>query len=259
MNDNAHSGPVLEFTSPDTVVAREEGYDRLTEKKDDCIVLIESRPISPESRILIDYDPLDSGEVQKKEKIILDPYDLQSVNISKRLTPEQRYWYYVTKGIPEDAIAPIDQTTLKNVEKYIPDKFCASDHLQAKRQEMVIEICEDYNIALKQSIVDYILLDDNERKRLMIPKFVRPYVPRIARAPVPWHGDLVRTKAFIADNFFLTNPVMLELLKIFSNIEKARLVDMGVFTPSVLPMTIEDFQSILRSQCQAFKAKLLTE
>ncbi|KAJ3098250.1 Dynein heavy chain 3, axonemal [Phlyctochytrium planicorne] len=228
-------------------------------ERDDTLVMIDSRPISPESRILKDYEPLACGEKQKKEKVVLDPYDLESTNIAKRLTPEQRYWYYVMKGIPDDAIAPIEDGTLHAVECHIPEKLFSTDYLQTKRKEMIAEICDDYRIALKQSIVDYILLDDSERQRLLIPNFVQNYIPRIARAPVPWHDELAKTRGFISDNLFLTNPVMLELLKIFSSIESSRIVDMSVFTPAVLPMTIEDFQSILRSQCQAFKAKLLNE
>ncbi|KAJ3194173.1 Dynein heavy chain 3, axonemal [Irineochytrium annulatum] len=219
---------------------------------------VASRPISPETRILRDYEPLDSGEPPEVKEIILDPYDLESINIAKRLTPEQRYWYYVKRGIPEDAIAPIDEGVLRAVEGYIPEKLFA-DNLQLKRVEMIAEISDDYSTALKQSIIDYILLDSKERERLLIPANSQLYIPRTARAPVPWHDDVSRTKEYIADNLFITNPVMLELLRIYSQFESCRVVDISVLSPSVLPMTIEDFQVILRTQCQAFKTKLLNE
>ncbi|KAJ3317485.1 Dynein heavy chain 3, axonemal, partial [Blyttiomyces sp. JEL0837] len=225
----------------------------------DEMEIVESRPLTPQSRILHDYEPLDDGETRAPEKIILDPYDLESINIAKCLSPEQRYWYYVKRGIPEDSIAPMDETVTEAVQKHIPESLLNSISLKSKCTEMVEEIREEYTIALRQSIVNYILLDWKERDRLKIPPLPAAYIPRIARAPVPWHDELIKVKAQIADSLYVTNPVMLDLLQIFSQIEGARVIDMGVLAPSVDPMSIEDFQLILRSQCQAFKAKLLNE
>jgi dynein heavy chain len=216
--------------------------------------------MSPTARIEKDYEKLDSGEPPRREKVILDPYDLESINIAKRLTPEQRYWYYIHRGIDNDAISPMEDGLLESVEKkFIPGKLLDAEHLQSKRQEMTEEVKADYGVALRQSILDYILLDEKERIRLCIPPMAPPYRPRVARAPVPWHDELIGTKQHIEENLFITNPVMGDLLRLFAQFERLRVVDMNVLTPAVLPMSIEDFQVILRNQCQAFKAKLLNE
>ncbi|KAJ3238670.1 Dynein heavy chain 3, axonemal [Chytriomyces hyalinus] len=218
-----------------------------------------SRPLSPESRIIKDYESLEYRPPVKGPDIVLDPYDLASINIAKMLTPEQRYWYYVKKGIPTESIAPMDDQTVAGIIKHIPAKLLATDSLRAAKSEMIQELQNDYYIALKQSIIDYILLDSKERERLKIPPMPGRYIPRIARAPVPWHDTVESVKLFMNENLLITNPAMLELLGIHSQFSKNRIIYTVTFTPAVLPMTIDDFQTTLRSQCQNFRAKLLNE
>ncbi|KAI8622787.1 dynein heavy chain and region D6 of dynein motor-domain-containing protein [Chytriomyces sp. MP71] len=176
------------------------------------------------------------------------------------LTPDQRYWYYVEKGIANDAITPFQENlSVANILKHVPPKLLATEPLQNAKTEMILEVERDYSWALKQSIVDYILLDAKERDRLKIPPMPPRYVPRVARAPVPWHDSVESVKMFMSENLLITNPVMLELLGIHSEFSKNRIIYTDTLTPSVLPMTIDDFQTMLRNQCQTFRAKLLNE
>ncbi|KAI9206289.1 dynein heavy chain and region D6 of dynein motor-domain-containing protein [Polychytrium aggregatum] len=232
----------------------------ISQEKDAPYKAPSSRPVSPESRISIMYPSIEElGRTRPVETVVLDPYDLESSNIAKQLTPEQRYWFYVQKAVPSDAIAPMEDSTIVAMSQHIPPRLLTADHLQGTYREVLDEIRESYYLALKQSVVDYILLDPKEQLRLSIPPFATVYVPRIARAPVPWHESVISTKSFITDNLFITNPVMVRLLDIYSQFEDCRLVDMGNFTPAQLPITIEEFQAILKNQCQAFKNKLLNE
>lgn len=220
--------------------------------------IIASRPLSPQSRKEQLY-PEVSPKVTEIEEVILDPYDLDSINIAKQLTPEKRYWFYIEKSIPKEYIAPIQESTIQAIEKHVPTRLIKAESLQKERKKLVAEVFNTYDLALRQSIVDYILMDPNEQTRLGIPLFNIPYVPRILRAPVPWHDSITNTKAFINENLHITNPVMLELLKIYSQVEHFRLFDMSVFNESSLPTNIEQFQATLKSQSQAFKNKLLSE
>ncbi len=52
---------------------------------------------------------------------------------------------------------------------------------------------------------------------------------------------------------------MLEISKIFETYQNCKIVDMSVFNESVLPVSIEDFQNILKNQCASFRNKLLKE
>jgi dynein heavy chain len=219
-----------------------------------------SRPASPQERIksIIPSIPSD-GSPKKFVPVVLDPYDLESETISHQLTPEQRYWFYVQNGIPAESIAPLETKALDNIQALIPSKLIAADTLNSTRKEVIGEIRETYDLAVKQSIVDYILLDPSEQERLQIPPFLERYVPRIARAPVPWHEEVGKSKEGMEQDLYVTNPMMLEVLKAFSPFESLRIVDLSVFTPNVLPMTMEDFQNTLKNQCAAFRAKILNE
>lgn len=80
------------------------------------------------------------------------------------------------------------------------------------------------------------------------------------RAPVPWHLDVLEMKENIEKNLYITNPVMLELLKIYHDqFSGTKIIDMSLFAENMIPTSVEQFQSILKSQCQAFKTKMLNE
>ncbi|KAJ1540223.1 Dynein heavy chain 3, axonemal, partial [Nowakowskiella sp. JEL0078] len=223
-------------------------------------VEVASRPLSPESRKKKMYLPLNPiGPLQICLNEELDPYDTESQNISKQLAPDQRYFYYIRRGIPDEDVAPIEEKTINSIEKRIPVNLLGSEKLQHTRLALLEEVHENFKIALKQSIIEYVLLDPKEQQRLRIPQVSSIYEPRIVRAPVPWHENLNNVKNHITNNLFITNPIMLELLRIYSQFESSRLFDMSLFASSVLPMTIDDFQTILKNQCLTFKNKLLKE
>ncbi|KAJ3308630.1 Dynein heavy chain 3, axonemal [Boothiomyces sp. JEL0838] len=218
-----------------------------------------SPPISPIARI---KQLSKASHISKKDRdieLFLDPVELESYTISKQVTAEQRYWFYVERGVSDSCLAMIDEKSLSEIINLIPSKLKNSDDLKLTYQKLLEEVKQTHATAMKQSIVDYILLDPNEQQRLMIPPIFENYVCATARAPVPWHDNLIQVKNHIQHNLFITNPVMPEILKIFALFENSRVVDMSVFTPSVLPMSIGEFQSILKSQCQSFKNKLLNE
>ena len=205
-------------------------------------------------------DSLEKFEKPKETDVgRLDPFALETITISQQVTPEQRYWFYVERGIPNNALSELEDKTIKGFEKRIPKALLDADHLQETKRGIVDEVKQYHSRSIKQGIVDYILLDPKEQERLQIPRFFANYVPRIARAPVPWHNEIVTYKQQLEQNLFILNPVMRNLLEIFSKFENSRIVDMSVFTASVLPMTTDEFQTILKNQCQTFKNKLLNE
>ncbi|KAI8893820.1 dynein heavy chain and region D6 of dynein motor-domain-containing protein [Globomyces pollinis-pini] len=191
--------------------------------------------------------------------MILDPVDLESHTISKQVTAQQRYYFYVERGIQNECLSQMDDITLQSIQSQLSTSMRESTLLKPTVQTLLEEIKQNHLTAVKQSIVDYILLDPSEQQRLKIPFIVQRYEPATARAPVPWHDHLITIKKTIEQNLFITNPVMGQLLQIFALFEKCKVVDMSVFTPSVLPMTVGEFQAILKNQCLAFKNKLLNE
>lgn len=120
--------------------------------------------MSPETRKKLLYKTPDDPtpfEIQT-----LDPFDLDYINVSKQLSPERLYWYYIEKGIPSDAVSGIDAKMIKDVEKSVPSDMLQSKNLQKTRKQLIAEISGMHETAIRRSILDYILMDEQERVRL---------------------------------------------------------------------------------------------
>lgn len=60
-------------------------------------------------------------------------------------------------------------------------------------------------------LVDYILMDPLEKKRLFIESIPRMFPQRVIRAPVPWHSTYRNTKKWNEEHLHTVNPMMLIL------------------------------------------------
>jgi dynein heavy chain len=77
--------------------------------------------------------------------------------------------------------------------------------------ELETEIVSDYNQSLCRAILEFILLDPGERKRLNIYNFPADYPPIVIQAPVPWHSTFVISSHVLHHRLFIVNPVLLSL------------------------------------------------
>ena len=222
----------------------------------------ESPPMSPKSRIAKIKkeknicDRFSPSEIKEAE---LDPVELETQTILKQVTPQQRYWFYIEKGFPDNAVENIEKITKDNIFKLLPSQLANNVKLGPTIQQLESEVEYNHVTAMKQGIIDYILIDPNERIRLEIPPVLDRYEIVTARAPVPWHDSLTSLRAGIKESLFITNPVMKSLLEIFAKFENLRIVDTSVLTSSILPISINEFQIILKNQCTVFKNRILNE
>ena len=214
--------------------------------------------MTPQTRLETTYPSSKDSSATDTSTEILDEWDTKTAHLSAAWTPEQRYSFYIKKGIPAEFIPPLERDVLTRIEQLLPASM-THDRFKILRSELFKDLHESYDVALRKSIVDYILLDEQEQRRLQIPFKSSLYIPRISRAPVPWHDSIRETRKLISDNLFVTNPMMLSVLKIFAEYEDCRLFDMSVFTEANTPMSTDEFQSIIRTQRIAFKTKLTTE
>lgn len=60
-------------------------------------------------------------------------------------------------------------------------------------------------------IVDYILMDPEERKRLFINRIPCLFPQRVIRAPVPWHSVYRNAKKWNEEHLHTVNSMMLSL------------------------------------------------
>lgn len=73
------------------------------------------------------------------------------------------------------------------------------------------EIIDDYKRSLRSAIVDYILMDSDERKRLSIETFPIEFPILCIRAPVPWHQSKITASHTMQHNLFIGNAILRDI------------------------------------------------
>ncbi|XP_070617336.1 dynein axonemal heavy chain 3 isoform X3 [Erythrolamprus reginae] len=163
----------------------------------------------------------------------------------------ERYCYYIHKGIRKDMLAPQDENVLSNILIRIPSHFLASPELEALLNSLMQEIQSDYQIWLMKNIVDYILMDPDEKNRLYIGNIPQPFPQRVIRAPVPWHKIYQETKLWNETHLFTVNPMMFTLQQLwFSEFSDLRFIRTKEILEGDLPLLPNEFEELIRRQCQ---------
>jgi dynein heavy chain len=93
-----------------------------------------------------------------------------NVKVHARKVSYNRYKRYIEDEIQVDVIAPIRQYWLTHIIELIPGDLHAVDkeRIEYLIDSMLNEINKDYFDSVRKSILDYILKDENEMKRLGI-------------------------------------------------------------------------------------------
>lgn len=165
-----------------------------------CLIHPGSRPMSPEQQM--DVMLQQEMEIDRKEKIPTES-DLE------------RYYYYLTNGIRKDMISPEDEEVMERICKLIPKELLTTPALEPLQAELRSEMNSDYYFSLMKSIVDYILMDPMEKKRLFIESIPRLFPQRVIRAPVPWHNIYQSSKKWNEEHLHIVNPMMYNLKKLW--------------------------------------------
>ncbi|XP_062999548.1 dynein axonemal heavy chain 3 [Elgaria multicarinata webbii] len=163
----------------------------------------------------------------------------------------ERYCYYIHKGIRKDMLAPQKEEVMDNILKHIPSHFLVNPNLEALLNSLKEEIQHDYQIWLMKDIVDYILMDPEERKRLFIYNIPRPFPQRVIRAPVPWHQIYQEVRSWNESHLFTINPMMLTLQHLwFTEFCELRFVRTKEILAGELPLLPNEFEELIRKHCQ---------
>lgn len=64
-------------------------------------------------------------------------------------------------------------------------------------------------------LVDYILMDPMEKRRLFIESIPRLFPHRVIRAPVPWHNVYQSAKKWNEEHLHTMNPMMYNLKELW--------------------------------------------
>ncbi|XP_053132344.1 dynein axonemal heavy chain 3 isoform X3 [Hemicordylus capensis] len=162
----------------------------------------------------------------------------------------ERYCYYIHRGIRKDMLAPQDKEVMESILKHLSSHFLINPNLEDLLKSLTQEIQNDYHIWLMKDIVDYILKDPEERKRLFIHSLPRPFPKRVIRAPVPWHQIYQEARAWNESHLFTVNPMMLTLQEIwFSEFSGLRFVRTKDILAGDLPLLPGEFEDLIHRHC----------
>jgi dynein heavy chain, axonemal len=119
---------------------------------------------------IINNDDVEPADEREEYKAIMHPDEADRRRVQARRVSYQRYRQYVDNEIPVDVIAPIRQYWLSHIIELIPGDLHAVEKSKIEDliDTMLNEINKDYFDSVKKSILDYILKDDNEMRRLGI-------------------------------------------------------------------------------------------
>ena len=114
-----------------------------------------------------EVEPADEAEEYEATQ---DPENADFERIEARKVSYERYRQYVENEIPVDVIAPIRQYWLTHIIELIPGDLHAveKDRIEHLIDSMLNEINKDYFDSVRKSILDYMLKNEDEMRRLGI-------------------------------------------------------------------------------------------
>ncbi|XP_047390171.1 dynein axonemal heavy chain 3 isoform X4 [Sciurus carolinensis] len=221
-------------------------YTSAMEKDVDTTVgLPGSRPMSPEQQMVVMLQQ--EMEIERKER---KPSELDL----------ERYCYYLTHGIQKDMITPQEDEVMVRISKLISTSLLTNPSLEPLLAALVEEKENDYYSSLMKSIVDYILMDPLEKKRLFIESIPRMFPQRVIRAPVPWHSVYRSAKKWNEEHLHTVNPMMLVLKNLwFEEFRDLRFVRTAEILEGKLPLQPSEYWEVIQNHCLEAHQILLTK
>lgn len=121
------------------------------------------------------------------------------------------------QGVSPDDIAPMPSETVENIYLHLEPRLLQNPDWQSLRDDLLEEVQDSYQLSLQKAIVDYILRDSSELKRLKIASVPRVFPQKMIRAPVPWHDSMREAFDAQSQQLFITNRIMYELQILWQN------------------------------------------
>ena len=177
------------------------------------------------------------------------------VEISKSC---QRYYHYITSDtlISESILPSLEEATIARIlNKLEPDLSVLHQSEIENTLELNLEnIQNDYKLAMRQAIVDYVLKNTFERQRLdiKIPPLLaenkqwgRAILP--VTAPLAWRSALQYAWQVINENSYFVNPCMIDILSIWQ-----KYCQFSLFAKPVHSTQVDKYKQTLTKNLQQY-------
>jgi dynein heavy chain len=209
----------------------------------------------------------DPERVGSDEYVFYLPSDLPQEILDLLKLSYRRFYHYLNEKsfIGKDEISSFKREWITNAISRVPERYA---RLETSVRSLFQEIFEDYRMAVKHSILNYILLSKEERKRLSIHLLLRESpssAERIWRAGAyssllypKWHEYVENSKTFLQNNLYNMNIVNSSLMSWnedfvdISLVERDIIKQMAVLGKSLSPITFVKIQRQHRDKIKAF-------
>ncbi|EAR85626.2 dynein heavy chain (macronuclear) [Tetrahymena thermophila SB210] len=139
--------------------------------------------------------------------------------IRSKKTCYERYQLYIQEQISKDQVAPMRQYWVDAIFELIPGQFDLLDkeYIGKLIDRMLIEISLDYYNAIRKSILDYVLINEEERQRVGIMQTFFPiviYGDGYYQGIEPdddWKNNLMAAKDELLDKMVIYNRATLQI------------------------------------------------
>jgi len=176
---------------------------------------------------IVGHNEVDPAEESEEYEYCLnrDAGDPQRIN-ARRVSYE-RYRQYVENEISKDVIAPIRQYWLSHILELIPGDLHAvdKDRVEYLVDAMLNEINKDYHDSVRKAILDYILMDENEMRRLGIQQVLNKPVDwgdnyyKGIEPNEEWKHNVMMARMLMSENLCICSNATLELMKLWQEYE----------------------------------------
>jgi hypothetical protein len=165
-----------------------------------------------------------------------------------------RYHQYMTHCIPEDEIEEFNEEWAGNMLVRLtqssifslPDEILggtSEDYLQKTR--------ENYKHAVAKAILDYVLMNPTERRRLELlnppvdnATVLTPHPQRLTAVPHSWFEFVGEARDAFESSSTLCEPSLLQVLGLWQEFHDLLTVDIPEVTDSVKVITIDEFEAM---------------
>ncbi|GAB1862505.1 Dynein heavy chain 3, axonemal [Camponotus japonicus] len=160
--------------------------------------------------------------------------------------------------ISDHHLQPYDYTNIDAAKRRIIGKLQECKDFNKIIKDLEPEIIDDYKQSLRSAMVDYILMDSDERKRLSIEILPIEFPVLCIRSPVPWHQSKVTADHLMRHCLFIGNAILRDIRDLwFSKYRQTRIIrtqDFGTF-----PIPAAEIEPKLNALCAAATDVLVKE
>ncbi|KAK5646414.1 hypothetical protein RI129_004878 [Pyrocoelia pectoralis] len=147
-----------------------------------------------------------------------------------------RYYYYIRHGVDTVHVAPLDPKLLDTILALIPPKLKKWRDLL---NHTVNDMKEDFMMAMKKSIVDFLLRDPSFCESI-VAEFDSPARLEVQQEGPTWGPNKKKAETYLGRCLFIVNPCLAQLLDLWYR-----------------PFVLADFQWIVSKQIERLKDVLV--